>query len=266
MARPRKRRLGNVLAGAAVVACVLLAAFGLTELKRGSATSDCLPARAPKTGPAAPAEGGLVVAEQGFSKFHPWSYSLGAVVANNSPKAAYRTRFTLRMRDADGLPLWSGESEEIPLIMPGQRLAVGLGVNVPVEGAFPATGMSVELGETHWVPVDRGNLLFQSFDARAGATPGNTTNPAEMYLWVAPSGDNESHCGGLTEKGAGVVFRGADGAIIGGASGGTRNGSYCVGSHFEEGLGTFAVPPGADLTRTQVSIYCDVAEPGGATQ
>ncbi|MEV8510776.1 hypothetical protein [Dactylosporangium sp. NPDC051484] len=262
MAGPRKRRLGNVLAGAAVVACVLLAALGLTELKRGSATSGCLPAHAPKTGPAAPAEGGLVVAEQGFSKSHPWSYSLGAVVADNSPQAAYRTRFTLRILDADGLPLWSGQSGEIPLIMPGQRLAVGAGVDIPVEGPFPAARMSVELGETHWVAVDHSNMLFQTFDTRAQAKPANTTNPAETHLWLPPSGDNESHCGGLVEKGAGVVFRSADGTIVGGVSGGNRDGSYCVGSHFEEGLGTFAVPAGTDLTRTQVSVYCDVAEPG----
>ncbi|MER7006900.1 hypothetical protein ABT297_28220 [Dactylosporangium sp. NPDC000555] len=262
MARPGKRRLRNVLAGAAVVACVLLAALGLTELKRGAAASACLPARAPTTGPAVSAEGGLVVAEQGFSKFHPWSHSLGAVVANNSPRAAYRTRFTLRMLDADGLPLWSGEPREIPLIMPGQRLAVGAGVDVPAEGPFPVARMSVELGETHWVAVDHGNMLFQTFDTRAQSKPANTTNPADTYLWLSPNGDNESHCGGLSQKGAGIVFRGADGAIVGGASGGVRDGSYCAGSHFEEGLGTFAVPAGTDLTRTQVSVYCDIAEPG----
>jgi hypothetical protein len=258
--RSAKRRGGDLLVGGVVLALVLMAALWAAGLKRGFATTPCDPVRTPKVGAVASAPGAVVVAEQGFSWAEPWAISIGAVVVNTSKRVAYRTSIAFHLVDASGQTVMAvGPLMEVPVILPGRRVPVGVAVDLPLGEGRDVARVAVTVGETRWARVDDGNRLFQPVEPVVVVLASPSAGASAMNARI-PSGSNAVPCGGLVERGIGFVYRDAGGAIVGGG-GAEYYGSQCGGSHHGAELRLTLVPPRADLARIQVSVYCDVPEP-----
>lgn len=245
-----------VIAGAVVG--IRLAAAG----QRKPAWWECREARAPDVGAAVPVAGKLVVAEQGFSWTDRTDFSFGASVANNSKKVAYRTGVVVRLLGSNGRPVWQG-SLEIPVILPGQRAAVGVDGWLHLDEAAEVARVAVELDTTHWVAVDEKNLLFKQPNyylstgpGGAGGSPSPAAEPGKpVEMWVAPTG--LPVCQGLVERGGGVLFRDASGAIVGGSFAGAKD--FCGGSDWGAAVRVGLVPAAANIKRAEMTLYCDLA-------
>jgi hypothetical protein len=249
-------------------------ALGVVLLVLGAAACDIAGARSapacvlpsPPFGAADPVE--LKVVEQGFTQVGPPPYkvSMGAVVENNGTRVAYRTRIVFRARDARGGDAVTPAArprlvQEVPIIRPGERVAVGTAVAVRaagLSGAAPArvTRMSVEANATQRLePSGIAALTTDVTTGRSGrAGDGSTSVDYNVTsLW----------CGDLVSRGTSVVFRNAGGAIVGGdlvnvtAGGGCRPGR----SGQQAVTSEKSVPAQADLDRTQVTQYCDLGKP-----
>jgi hypothetical protein len=261
--RSARRRGGDLLVGGVIVALILMAVLWAAGLKRGFATTPCDPVRAPKAGAVASAAGVVVVAEQGFSWVEPWVISIGAVVVNQSKQAAYRTIITFKLVGPDGEEVLAVEPpEEVPVILPGRRVPIGAAWVLPAEQARDVARVAVSVGGTRWVRVDDGNRLFRPVERAVVVRESPSAGATAMQAGVPP--DLSYYCAGLDERGIGLVYRDAGGAIVGGG-GGAYYGSHCGGSHHGASLRLAFVPPRADLARTQLSIYCDIAEPSPDT-
>jgi hypothetical protein len=219
-----------------------------------------------QVGEAVPVGDKLVVVEQGFSAVGPWAMSLGAVVANRSNRAAYRTTVTLRLLDSGGGLIVALPEQVVPVILPGERLPVGGAVDdVPGDPPAVVARFSVEFGTTHWVRVEGRNRLFRRYDGigwteASNAAPDRQRGEEEggsQSFWLGPNMENRP-CSGLSADTAALVYRNTAGTVIGGEVV-RHTGAYCDGAHHGDSVSGVHVPRATDLHRTQVAVYCDVS-------
>jgi hypothetical protein len=229
------------------------------------------------------AGGGIRVVEQGFSQSDvDESISLGAVLENTGHEVAYRTRVVLRLFDERHRPT-AGASpivQEIPILLPGQRIGVG-GDARPSAGTTAAS-FQVELGSTRWVPRDALGSDFSPVTATSPRTVRpDPTSPSTVDVHYTEVSTN---CRPLVDGGAAVVFRDDSGAIVGGALGQPgaltvfrdRRGVAVGGeSHLPSGnpcdpgtrdmwvIPLDPAPSTAVAARTTVYPYCDLSLPSG---
>ena len=253
-----------VVLGAAAVAWSLTRPPGATGV-------NCPPARPPKAGSPVPADG-LSVTEQAHVRLpgHADTVSLGAMIANNTDKVAYRTEVTLRLVDAAGAnSLWS-EARTIPVIPPHGQAAVGAYARAP----GGAAGLKVELSRTRWALADGQNLLFTPMGRAASTVWSLTSSPSpESGVALEPGfGAKASFsgpCRGLAAAGGAIVFRDGGGFIVGGY-GYARSGRDLTCTRFVDGdadpdptprptWSLDAYPAEADLLQTGLTPYCDLA-------
>ena len=268
---------------AAVVSTVVLVAVGVVVAvavstrhpeEPATGTSCDLPASAPAgvsaPGDRAPGGGGLRVVEQGFSPLPAGTapvpgVSLGAVLENTSGQVAYRARIRFRVLDTRGVEIPAAGallSQQIPVILPGQRIGVGAWTYVGEEASgtpVTAGGFEVRIGATEWLPEsERGRFAeistrHQQIE-RSPATGGTGT-----IRYSVESG----YCRPLVPRGAGFVFRDSGGAIAGGSFQ-TGGGVRCRPGSSEEAVSSvMGIPAGIDESRTESHPYCDVAPGGG---
>jgi hypothetical protein len=149
---------------------------------------------------------GIRVVEKGFTQSGvDGPVSLGAVVENTSRMVAYRTRVTLRVFDSV-----SPVVEEIPVLLPGQRIGVG----GEASGGTKAGPFRVELDTTHWLdPATMGGFESVTGTYLRTVHP-DPQSPATVDIHYTESSPN---CRPLIDRGAATVFRDSSGAIIGGA-------------------------------------------------
>ncbi|MFB9412860.1 hypothetical protein [Dactylosporangium matsuzakiense] len=241
--------------GFAVLVLALIFGSACTAAPRPLPPPDCPPAARPAhVGPALPVGDGLTAAELGFSRVDRWSFSIGAIVANPSSRAAYRTTVTLRLLDAAGLAVLALPTQTLPVVLPGSRLPVGASIDLPAEVAPAVARVSVELGTTHWVDSEPDNRLFIHYDTVAETDhPDDRARNAEFRL---PANMGSGPCRGLSSGSATLVYRNPAGAVIGGETV-AYAGDYCAGSHFGEVVSAAYVPLEADRAGTLIAVYCD---------
>ncbi|MGI5215515.1 hypothetical protein [Plantactinospora sp. CA-290183] len=277
---PRRRPLRLALIGGVAVV-VLAAVAGAVVLARGddSPTEEAPCAALPSTPPPgvdapggqAPGGGGLRVVESGFTPVagngddKPY-VSLGAVLENTSTRVAHRTLVSFRPVDGRDAPVATPGNlltQQIPVILPGQRVVVG-GATYLLEDAAgrPATvaRFHLDLGSTRWVTRDDGDLMFAELTARHQRTErfAEATDTGTVHYTV-----DSGYCRQISSHGVGVVFRNSAGVIVGGSfqTGGSVR---CRPGTSEESVDPMmGIPPEIDDSRTEAYPYCDPV-PGGA--
>jgi hypothetical protein len=215
----------------------------------------------------APSGGAVTVAETGFTQPGDRArVSIGAVVENTSSQVAYRTRVIFRAYTAKGTSAIA-ESEqytffmEIPIIQPGQRVAIGDYVNVD-PATWQKTGIwltvaraGLEMINTQWIPAET-TASFPTVSARVDPAKPPLVEDDSVTVTVTA---NSNACRGLGGRGVGMVFRNASGAIIGGAMDGDRKAGLCETGDFNARALVFdGKLPNVDLARMEVSVFCDV--------
>ncbi|GIG85650.1 hypothetical protein [Plantactinospora endophytica] len=215
----------------------------------------------------APSGGAVTVVESGFTQIADQSQvSIGAVVENNSSQVAYRTRVIFGAFDVDGDYALEEARRfnyffEIPIIRPGERAMIGTYASVDAAN-FTRTGIwttvvraSLHLIQTQWIPAaDTGT--FPAITARLNPEKPPVAEDGRVTVHLAANSDACRELGG---RGMAMVFRDGVGAVVGGAFDGIRNTELCVAGDFTARALTFdSNPPKADLTRTEVDVYCDL--------
>lgn len=284
VSRPGRRRLVPlvlaliVLAVAAVTGAVVLTS-GRDDRGQADGTR-CLSTPVPSFGvptqtDAAPGGGGLTVAEQGYGQIDEpgrnrapgETVSLGAVVHNTSSRVAYRTRVILRVLDAREQSVVADRSgellrQEIPVILPGQRVAVGAWTFVrEVRAGLPATvaAVQVRLDTTHWLPAD-GFKQVTTVHRHTDRAAGEPASGSVDFAVTSP------YCQPLAPRGVAAIFRDNAGTLIGGTFAYDNSRPRCQpGTHDEFISATRSIPLTADPTRTETATYCDVAPAPVAT-
>jgi hypothetical protein len=225
--------------------------------------------------PSASAGGGdagpLKVVEQGFSQVgpEPSDVSMGAVVENSGTHVAYRVRVTFQALDAQGGDaIARGSSaflvQEVPIIRPGARAAVGTSVSARsedpvVKPSVKAAKISVTALATRWLAPDAAGAPFADITTKvtAGRTARGKDGSAKIDYQVT-----SGYCGELVSRGVSLVFRDAGGAVVGGflANNPTPTGCAVGTSTQQVSAADKSVPEKADLDRTEVTQYCDLSK------
>jgi hypothetical protein len=212
----------------------------------------------------APGGGGLRVVEKGFTQLNGSAdtVSAGAIVENTSRQIAYRTRVSFRVFDPQGKSATVAKNDhflrmEIPVIMPGQRIAAGMSnfvreyptVSVPVTVA----GVELDVGMTHWLAQGKfGRISVDQIRLERTATE----EVSGTVHYTLQSG----YCRDTALRGVAIVFRNSAGSIVGGTFETVLPGSRChPGSSTERAVTDRSIPTGIDDNRTEVSPYCDIA-------
>ncbi|WP_433222368.1 hypothetical protein ACQP00_23280 [Dactylosporangium sp. CS-047395] len=203
---------------------------------------------------------GVTVAERGFSPGGSGrTVSMGAVIANSTDRVAYRTRVSLHPLDANGKPVLRTDTWlhfEIPVILPGEQAVVGAGGDVD---SGRTERLDVEVDWTHLVALDPGNLLLRPLPIGV-----QNISRAGGAMTVDFGVENGPGCADdRVERGIAVLFRDIGGTVVGGGFDNTRVANRCAGSGDRQQAVVKVVPPTADLTKTRITAYCDVADPRG---
>ena len=283
MGRRHRRRASS--AAAVTVGAVVLAAVGAVVWWRAggspAAETGChLPAAGAPTapaGPASPGGGEVRVTERGFTQEsrdldgepdgRADRISMGAVVENTSTRIAYRTRVTFQVTASDGDPAVDTRQrswlvQEVPMIMPGQRAAVGVAV-LPTRdddgAATEAARMTVTLAVTQWLAPGDGFATVT-----AAVAPGTATRDDHGTATIDYEADS-GWCAPLKPRGTALVFRDAAGELVGGDLVLDGSPQQCRPGVTRQRAATSpqAVPSTADLDRTEVTLYCDLAPATG---
>jgi hypothetical protein len=221
----------------------------------------------PAPATAAPGGGGVRVVEKGFTQVGPGGngVSLGAVLENTSGMVAYRTRIALRAFDAQRQPATWRDSpqliQEVPIIIPGQRIGAGSFAYVADRPGGKATvaSMEIELQTTRWLPP---GMMGSGFTGASGAferihrfDPA-ATEPAYIDYTVTVSS-----CRALTPRSVAAVYRNAKGVVIGGTleAPASRGQGLCEPGRHSQGISADGLPPTVDPPRTEFYPYCDIS-------
>jgi hypothetical protein len=193
---------------------------------------------------------------------------MGAVLENTGTRIAYRTRVTFAAVDADGQPaVHAGHRswlvQEVPVVMPGQRVPVGVALPAAVTPAGAparAARVTVTASVTGWLAAD--SASFGTIAVRV--TPGGAARDDEgtgALDYVTES----TWCAELKPRGTSMVFRDRAGTLVGGDLLPDGLPERCRPGVNRQRLATNpqAVPSTADLGRTGISEYCDVAPATG---
>lgn len=257
----RRGRVTVAMIGVAV-AGLLVACDGAGE---GSSSPSCVAVPSAPTGGTAgsggqaPGGGGLRVVEEGHSNVSRSTASFGAIVENTSDLVAYRARITFRPLDANGRSAvieGSGEllAQEIPIILPGQRIGVGSSTYVAEERSQPVTvaRVEIEFGAVRWLPEGKNFSIITARHLRTERSRDEADTGSVHY--VAES----RYCGGLFTRGVVTVFRDSGGAVVGGSIYRDSSRERCQPGSTEEHVMAFrSIPREIDDTKTVTYPYCD---------
>jgi hypothetical protein len=258
-----RRNVRRLLAGAGAVILAAVTGACTRETGGSEAPSTCVNVPGSVDGQSASAatgtgDGGIRVTERGFSQLGPNKtvVGVGAILQNTSTgKVAYRVRVTFRVTGADGksaVPAGSGELlvQEIPVIMPQQSVPVGAWTYV--EGTV--TEATVEVGNVSWLPKSD---AIAGVDASFKTLERTVSDPETAAVTYTVT---SRYCKDLTPRGAGMVFRNASGAIVGGSF--ELGGEKCPpGVSTQRSTASRSVPADIDVSKTQAYPYCDFAAP-----
>ncbi|GHJ47899.1 hypothetical protein Cs7R123_52410 [Catellatospora sp. TT07R-123] len=269
-------------AAAVVLTCVLCAwarygpSLPLAGPAEPAASSSPCPERTPAPRPQAPTapDGGRVtVLESGFATVGGNRVSIGAVLDNSSAQVAYRTRVTIRALDARGgsaVHPRSGELlvQEIPIILPGQRIGVGAWAYLgdgPRFTKLTPVSVRIELGPSQWWPVADSP---QGLPVVSAAFRGIRHYGGSPHDGVAQYTATVDYCRPLAPRLVAALYRDRDGRLAGGSlnAAGALGHTACEPGAGGETLSLYdSMPAGTDEARTEIYPYCDFAprDPAG---
>jgi hypothetical protein len=212
---------------------------------------------------------GLRIVERGFSPVGiGGTVSLGAIVENTSTLVAYRTRVTLRVFDAQQqsvVPQSYGRflRQEIPVILPGQR--IGVGASTAVRDGSPGRPVAVasfeiDLGTPQWWPPDNDAHSFGPVTTSHQATKRDRVEPGSGSVTYTIE---SAYCAEIAARGVATVFRNGSGAVVGGDLAVDAPGGRCRPGRFAESSSAFrSIPTDVDDSRTESYPYCDPVTAG----
>jgi hypothetical protein len=210
----------------------------------------------------------LKIVEQGFTQVGPApaKVSMGAVVENNGTRVAYRTRVVFQARDSRGGDVVDQFArqrlvQEVPIIRPGERVAVGIAVALRATGRpggspARATRISVAAETTQRLEATGfAPLTAELVTGRSGRAEDGSTSVDFMVT--------SGWCGDLASRGTSLIFRDRHGTLIGGDLVNLSTGDGCNRGSTGQQVVTEekSVPPQADLDRTGITQYCDLTKP-----
>ncbi len=211
--------------------------------------------------------GALRVIETGFRQIKDGSrVTIGAVVENGTGQVAYRTRVIFRATGKAGGgaidqdETW-GHLFEIPIMRPGERAVIGdfAGVDDTLflaNGRYPPVAAArLDLMRTQWMPAEAtGSYPRITVEARP---PASASGDDSVSIPVRTISDA---CHSLMYRGASLVFRDSSGKIVGGTFDRDSESGLCETPTADGQASAFpSVPAGADLARTEASVFCDVS-------
>lgn len=226
-------------------------------------------ARPGGTAIAQPGGGGTITATAaGFSQAGDGALSIGAEVGNSGTRIAYDTSLFLQAFDAGHTDVIARKIVTIPVILPGERVPVGLSATSTLDLAWAnypkVRSVRAVLVRTRWLP-DTGVGEFPRVSIRQGPLP-TKVGPFRRVTEVQLKGETDA-CTSEPATQVGIVYRDKAGAIVGGAVattadvGGNVAVAGCVVGGFGGSVYAFGPPPArADLSRTDVALYCDPAK------
>jgi hypothetical protein len=213
---------------------------------------------------AAPGGGALRVAEKGFSQPRDKTeISMGATLENTSSQVAYRTRVIFRAYLKDGTAAIAETGKyfamlEIPILRPGQRIAIGNNSYVDNRLIFrigidpTISRMDLDLLRTTWAPTAE-TKSYPEVSARLDPSQSLTGDVTALKMTTTSNA-----CRDLSGRGTSAVFRNSAGAIVGGTVDASRLKQTCqAGTSTASVLISGDAPATADLSRTDVSVLCD---------
>ena len=265
-----------------IIVVVVVAAAGITAVVLStsgdeSASKPCdIPnsvQEQPASAKTAPGGGGIEVADKGFSS--SGLVSMGAVLRNTSDHIAYRTRIMLNVIAViNGLPQGPMQGSlttmEIPVMLPGQRVGVGRPL-INVNATNKVISADVDVQTTTWLPNG----------ALGGFTPPTDTYESTSRVKVSPPADavryteRSTNCRAQFSRRTAVVFRDANGKIVGGdlvppdgkgnPAGSPQqppaSPSCSPGERSTWIVPLQDIPQNADDKRTELYSYCDLNVP-----
>jgi hypothetical protein len=280
-ARVRRLRWLKVLAVVTPAAALLAAAMagGIVQLVRdrsepptpAPSCANPAPELAGEVGPAtnAPGGGGLRIVDKGFTQIRASSVtvSLGAVLENTSGRVAYRTRIAFRVFDQKKRPVTASNGSrfsriEIPVIFPSQRIVAAnrAYVNEDVSG-LPLTvaGFEIDLGSTRWLPTEAVTRSIARVSVEGQRTErSNAVSTGGGVTYTIRSG----YCYAVPLRGVAMVFRNSAGTILGGDFDHNTMDAQCQPGISRGSAGADqSMPETIDLSKTEVSPYCDISRP-----
>ncbi|NJC83380.1 hypothetical protein [Planosporangium mesophilum] len=235
---------------------------------------------APPSGTATAADSsGLRIIDQGYSQIPARSsmISMGAVIQNTTDRVAYRTRVAFDVLGARNESLVyslhrSWLVQEVPIILPGATVSVGDAVALSDEARADRKAVariSITPVVTQWLAAGDGKNGLAAVTAKVVRGSGRRAPDGSGFIDYTFESAN---CVPLVSRGTSLVFRDVTGRIVGGNLDTTRNHTVCgprlapgmAGSGLRTGTadaGLRTIPAAADLDRTDVTLYCDLAPP-----
>ncbi|MGW5715513.1 hypothetical protein ACWEVP_05050 [Amycolatopsis sp. NPDC003865] len=259
----------------AVVAAGVITAVVLTRDEPVAKACD-IPGAVPEqpvSAKTAPGGGGIEVTEKGVSS--SGLASMGAVLRNTSERIAYRTRVTLEVVvSVNGLPPGPVHGPlmtvEIPVLLPGQQTGVGRPL-VNVGGTAKVISADVDVRTTTWLPPGSLGGFSPVTDTYESTSRVKASLPADAVRYT----ERSANCRALVSRRTAVVFRAADGKIVGGgllppdgkgnpagsAQQPPASPSCAPGERITWVVPLQTIPPGTDDRRTELYSYCDLNAP-----
>lgn len=265
----RRRPLPALAAVTMLTLGSLTACTWTTPEEPSCALPSSAPTAAATSGPA-PDGKSVTVAEQGFSVAPNNEVLMGAILMNTSASIAYRIRIRFRPLDAQHRPedpstVPAMTLQEIPVLLPGQRIGVGAEhlVTRNDKGApMRVTSVEIEVGPVQWLPPD----ALPGYRPVTAALVRVERPKAEQPDYRTFTYDEKStNCTNLTDRGVGIVLRNGNGAIVGGThpltlgSGAARVCGQGSSQQTAQPLHEIRMP--FDEARTELYPYCDVDRP-----
>ncbi|WP_213453865.1 hypothetical protein [Rhizomonospora bruguierae] len=256
-------------AAAALLVLGTLTACTWTPPEASCALPSSAPTAAATEGPA-PDGKSVKVVQQGYSIAPNNEVLMGAILANTSTFIAYRTRIRFRPLDAQHRPEAPSSEpamafQEIPVVLPGQRIGVGARQLVTRNDAgapMRVTSFEIEIGPIHWLPPE---ALPGYRPVTAALVRVERPRPMQPYYRTFTYDEKSTNCTDLTDRGAGIVLRNGHGTIIGGThplTMGSNAGRTCwQGSSQQTAQPLHEIRVPFDEARTEIYPYCDVDRP-----
>lgn len=199
---------------AVVVVVVLVGGIIVLINGRWLPWNDAAPCDLPSsvsTGPAANASD-IRVAEQGFTQSADGRVSSGAILWNTGKDIAYRTRVSFQPFDSSQQPLGAPTVVEVPVLLPGER--IGVGQDTLLTAGTHAASVRVVPNTMYRLPAG----ALGSYRP-VTATELRTSHPDPQFAGYVDIHytDTSTNCGPLADDEAAVVYRDANGKIVGGA-------------------------------------------------
>ncbi|HEV8565697.1 MAG TPA: hypothetical protein VGQ92_01210 [Actinoplanes sp.] len=273
------RRTSRWLVLGAIVVVATAAAVVIAVARSGgdeSAAQECRLVTPPSAAAPAPGSSGIKVTEQGYTTVPPDfpsnattfpRVSIGAVLENTTDRVAYRTRVVFDAFGSSGASVVTGPQAtykmiEVPILPPGARVAVG--DTLVADEKATISKVSISPTVTQWLPPGGPNSGLAPITAAVvTGKSARESDGSSLITFTAHS----PNCTDLLSRGTAFVLRDTSGKIVGGNVDGLTKQEACQVGGTTTPVTAMSqqntVPATADLDKTEITAFCDVAKGPG---